>query len=388
MGAEIKNALQLRSAFFFDMTGIEIFKYIENWAPKEIAWKNDNVGLQVGSGKREVKNIILCLELNMKVVEQAIKKKCNLIISHHPLIFHPLKKIDLVRDKNSMLIEKLIKNDITLYSAHTNLDFTKDGVSYELAKKLKLKNIKFLSDLPSDQYKLSVFVPDQSLEIVSEAIFEAGAGKIGEYSQCSFRIKGEGTFIGSAKSNPTIGKKSKKETVQEVRLEVIVSSHNLKNVISAMLKSHPYEEPAYDIYPLTNSGTDVGAGAIGELELPMDQKTFLQHVVRSINVNNFRFTEGKNGKIKKVAVCGGSGSDLISKAISEGADVYITADIKYHAFQDAQNEILLIDAGHYETEIHSLNEVEKRLREFVRGNSGIKVFKFSGSTNPVIFFNN
>ena len=173
-----------------------------------------------------------------------------------------------------------------------------------------------------------------------------------------------------------------------MRLEVIVSSHNLKNVISALLKSHPYEEPAYDIYPLTNSGTDVGAGAIGELELPMDQKTFLQHVVRSINVNNFRFTEGKNGKIKKVAVCGGSGSDLISKAISEGADVYITADIKYHAFQDAQNEILLIDAGHYETEIHSLNEVEKRLKEYVRGNSAIKVFKFNGSTNPVIFFNN
>jgi dinuclear metal center YbgI/SA1388 family protein len=387
LGAEIKNALQLRSAFFFDMIGNEIFKYIEDWAPKEIAWKNDNVGLQVGSGNRKVKNIILCLELNMKVIEQAIKKKCNLIISHHPLIFHPLKKIDIVRDKNSRLIEKLIKNDITLYSAHTNLDFTKDGVSFELAKKLKLKNIKFLTNLPSNQYKLSVFVPEKSIELVSDAVFKAGGGKIGEYSQCSFRIKGEGTFIGSEKSNPSIGKKNKKEKVQEVRLEVLVSSHNLKNVISAMLESHPYEEPAYDIYPLTNSGTNVGAGAIGELELPMDQKTFLQYVAKTINVNNFKFAEGKNGKIKRVAVCGGSGSEMIGNAISEGADVYITADIKYHAFQDAQNEILLIDAGHYETEIHSLNEVERRLREFVGGNSGIKVFKFSGSTNPVIFFN-
>jgi dinuclear metal center YbgI/SA1388 family protein len=388
LGAEIKNALQLRSAFFFDMTGNEIFKYIENWAPKEIAWKNDNVGLQVGSGKRKVKNIILCLELNMKVIDQAIRKKCNLIISHHPLIFHPLKKIDLVRDKNSMLIEKLIKNDITLYSAHTNLDFTKDGVSFELAKKLKLKNIKFLSTLPSDQYKLSVFVPEKSLEVVSDALFKEGAGNIGEYSQCSFRIKGEGTFIGSEKSNPLIGEKNKKEKVQEVKLEVLVNSHNLKNVISAMLKSHPYEEPAYDVYPLNNSGTNVGAGAIGELEFPMDQRTFLQYLARAINVNNFRFTEGKNGKIKRVAVCGGSGSDMIGNAISEGADVYITADIKYHAFQDAHNEILLIDAGHYETEIHSLNEFQKRLKEFLRGSSRIKVFKFSGSTNPVIFYNN
>jgi dinuclear metal center YbgI/SA1388 family protein len=388
LGAEIKNALQLRSAFFFDMICNEIFKFIENWAPKEIAWKNDNIGLQVGSAVRVVKNIILCLEVNMKVIEQARIKKCNLIISHHPLIFHPLNKIDLTKNKNSILIEKLIKNDITLYSAHTNLDFTKDGVSFELAKKLGLHNIKFLAKLPSDQYKLSVFVPEESLEFVSDSIFKAGAGNIGEYSQCSFIVRGEGTFLGSERSNPSVGKKNNKEKVQEVRLEVLVSSHNLKSVISAMLKSHPYEEPAYDVYTLANSGSNIGAGAIGELKAPMDQKAFLQYVANSINANNFRFTGGKSSRIKKVAVCGGSGSDMVSTAVSEGADAYITADIKYHAFQDAQDDILLIDAGHYETEIHSLDEVEKRLKKFVVTKSRIKVFKFSGSTNPVIFYNN
>lgn len=366
----------------------EIFKYLESWAPKEIAWKNDNVGLQVGSANRKVENIILCLEVNMQVIEQAVKKKCNLIISHHPLIFHPLKKIDVGRNKDSAIIEKLIKNDITLYSAHTNLDFTKDGVSFELAKKLKLQNVKFLTNLPSNQFKLTVFVPESSLQKVSDAIFNAGGGNIGEYSQCSFRLKGEGTFFGSEKSNPSVGEKNKTEKVEEVRLEVLVNSYDLKNVISAMLKAHPYEEPAYDVYTLSNSGTNTGAGAIGKLKEAMDQKTFLKYVANSVNANNFRFTEGKKSKIKKVAVCGGSGSDMISTAISEGADAYITADIKYHTFHDAKDQILLIDAGHYETEIHSLDEVEKRLKGFIGGKPGIRIFKFSGSTNPISFYNN
>ncbi len=370
------------------MTCNEIFKYLEHWAPKEIAWKNDNVGLQVGSGDRKIKNIILCLEVNMKVIEQAVKKKCNLIISHHPLIFHPLKKIDVLRNRNSRLIEKLIKNDITLYSAHTNLDFTKDGVSFELAKTLKLQNIKFLTNLPPNQFKLSVFVAEKSLQKVSDAIFSAGGGNIGEYSHCSFRLKGEGTFLGSEKTNPSVGERNKEEKVEETRLEVLVNSKNLKNVIAAILKSHPYEEPAYDIYPLSNQDKNSGAGAIGDLASAMELDNFLRYVANSLKADNFRFTEGKTRKIKRVAVCGGSGSEMIETAISEGADAFITADIKYHAFQDAQNEILLIDAGHYETEIHSLNEVEKRLKKFIGKNSSIKVFKFSGSTNPVSFYNN
>ncbi len=370
------------------MTCNEIFKYLENWAPAEIAWQKDNVGLQVGSGSRKLKNIILCLEVDMKVIEQAIKKKCNVIISHHPLLFHPLKNVDVGRDRNSMLIEKLIKNNITLFSAHTNLDFTKDGVSFELAKTLKLQGIKFLTDISSNQFKLSVFVPEKSLQIVSNAIFNAGGGKIGEYSRCSFSTKGEGTFRGSEKSNPVIGKKNQDEKIEETKLEILVDPWNLKKVISAMLESHPYEEPAYDIYPLFNINMNAGAGAIGELKIAMDEKTFLNHVANSLKAKNLRFTKSKKGKIKKVAVCGGSGSDMLKAAIKEKADAFITADVKYHTFQDASGEILLIDAGHYETEIHSLNEVERRLNDFIGKKSGVKVFKYSGSTNPIIFYNN
>jgi len=375
-----------RSAFFFDMTCNEIIKYIEGWAPKEIAWQKDNVGLQVGNRDKQIKNIMLCLEVTMDVVNEAIRKKCNLIFSHHPLLFQPLKKLDLNFDKNSMMIEKLIKNDITLYSAHTNLDFTQDGVSFELAKLLKLKNIKFLKTFSSNQFKLSVFVPVNAVAKVSDAIFTNGGGVIGEYSHCSFRTKGEGTFIGSEKTKPAVGKKGNEEKVEEVKLEVLIDSWNLNKVIAAMLKVHPYEEPAFDIYPLQNENNRTGAGAIGELKNPLVKNELLKMISSSLKIKNFRYTNGKSTKIKKVAVCGGSCSELISTAINAGADAFITADIKYHAFHDAKDEILLVDAGHYETEIPVMNEVQKRLNDLVGTKNKIKVFKYSGTTNPVIFY--
>ena len=371
------------------MTCNEIFKYFEDWAPKEISWQKDNVGLQVGSVKRKVTNILLSLELTDGVVEDAIKKNCNLIITHHPLLFHSLKRIDTLNDKNSRLIEKLIKNDITLYSAHTNLDFTKDGVSFELAKILNLKKINFLVNLKSNQNKLSVFVPITHINQVSKAIFEAGGGIIGEYSNCSFKTSGKGTFKGSGKTNPSIGKKENYEEVEEIKLEILVNSWKLRNVLNALFKVHPYEEIAYDIYPLENYNANYGAGAIGELEKPLPLNAFLTYISRKLNIKNFRFTEGKNTRISKVAVCGGSGSDLIRNAINSGADAFITADIKYHTFHDSNREILLIDAGHYETEIHSLKEIKKKLTNYINSNnSDIKIFKYNGSTNPIIFFNN
>ncbi|MDR3625545.1 MAG: Nif3-like dinuclear metal center hexameric protein [Ignavibacteriaceae bacterium] len=366
----------------------EIIKYIEEWAPKEIAWQKDNVGLQIGSVDRKIKNILLCLELTNEVIDDAIKKGCNLIVSHHPLLFSPLKRIDLQNDKNSKLIERLIKKDITLYSAHTNLDFTKGGVSFELAKVLKLKNIDFLSRAKSNQYKLAVFVPAEYIEKVADAIFEAGGGKIGGYNNCSFRTSGTGTFKGSANSNPAIGEMGKYEKVNEVKLEVLVDSWKVKQVLAALFKSHPYEEVAYDIYPLENSG-NYGAGAIGELESPLSKTDFLKFISTQIKVKNFRYVDCPKNKIKKVAVCGGAGSDLLNEAIYANADAFITADIKYHLFHDAKGKILLVDAGHYETEIHSLNELKRRLTHFIGiNNSNIKIFKFNGSTNPIIFYNN
>ncbi|HSP86740.1 MAG TPA: Nif3-like dinuclear metal center hexameric protein [Ignavibacteriaceae bacterium] len=369
------------------MTCEEIFKYIDNWAPKEVAWNKDNVGLQIGSAGKEVKNILLALDLNMNVINDAINKTCNLIITHHPLLFNPIKKINTEDDNNSLLIEKLIKNDITLFSAHTNLDFTKDGVSFQLAKTLQLKNINFLTNLKSLQYKLVIFVPDSHLEKVAETIFENGGGIIGEYSNCSFWIKGKGSFKGSEKTSPSIGKKMNYEKVDEIKLEVLIDSWKLEKILSAVKAVHPYEEIAYDIYPINNEHTNYGVGAIGETDQPMTQDEFLNHTSKNLGIKNFRYTKGNKNKIKRVAVCGGSGSEYIADAIKKGADAYVTADIKYHSFLDNENKLLLIDAGHYETEIFSLNELKVRLTSFLKENK-IKVFKYSKNTNPVNFYNN
>lgn len=376
-----------KGAFFFDFMRCErIVKIIEDWAPKSIAWEKDNVGIQVGSLRRDVSNILLCLDVNEDVVDEAVKRKCNLIISHHPLLFRPLKKLDVEKDKGSRIIEKLIKKDITLYSAHTNLDFTKEGVSFQLAKKLGLKIQKFLQNLSSNQNKISVFVPINFADKVAEAMHNAGAGKSGEYSDCSFRSSGTGYFKGSEKSNPSFGVKGKLEKVDEVKIEVLVNSFDVSKVLAAMKQAHPYEEVAYDVYPLVNENVNYGMGVIGVLENELSEKQFLNLVSKSLKIKNFRFTKGLNSKIKKIAVCGGSGSDLLDTAIKSGADAFVTADVKYHTFQDAENKILLIDAGHYETEIHSLEEVKKRLEKSL--SDKIKVYKFTGNTNPVVFYNN
>lgn len=364
----------------------KIIKLIEDWAPKPIAWEKDNVGLQVGSLRRDVKNILLCLDVDEKVVQEASHKNCNLIISHHPLLFRSLKKLDTETDKISRIIEKLIKKDITLYSAHTNLDFTKDGVSFQLAKKLKLSNQKFLVNLSSNQSKLVVFVPLTHSDRVADAMHYAGAGIIGDYSNCSFRTCGTGTFKGSVKSNPVVGVKGKIESVEEVKIEVLVNSFDVNKIIAAMKLAHPYEEVAYDVYPLSNENVNYGMGVIGELEKGLTEKEFLNLVSKSLKIKNFRFTNGSKSRIKKVAVCGGSGSDLLNVVINNNVDAFLTADVKYHTFQDAENKILLIDAGHYETEISVLDEVKRKLEKSITDNT--KVYKYLGSTNPVVFYNN
>jgi dinuclear metal center YbgI/SA1388 family protein len=364
----------------------EIFRFIEDWAPKGIAWDQDNVGLQLGSANNVVKNILLCLDTTEKVVDEAIKKRCNLIISHHPLLFRAIKKIDTQTDKTSKIIQKLLKNNITLYSAHTNLDFTKDGVSFKLAERLKLEKLTFLKNLSGNQFKLSVFVPFTHIDKVADAIHMAGGGVIGEYSHCSFRTIGTGTFKGSAKSNPALGRKHKIEYADEIKLEVMIDSFNSSKIISEMIKAHPYEEVAYDLYPLANENINFGIGVIGVLNKPMKEREFLKFVAKQMGIKNFRYNTGKKRTIKRVAVCGGSGGDLLPIAIQKNADALITADIKYHGFDDARNKILLIDAGHYETEIIALTEVQKRLKGYLSHNN--KVFRYAGTTNPVIFFNN
>jgi len=369
------------------MTGKEIIKYLEEWAPKGIAWDKDNVGLQVGDPEIKIKNVLLSLDLKEEVIESAIKENCNLIITHHPLLYYPLKNLDFSKSSRAKMIEKLIKNNITLYSAHTNLDFTKHGVSYQLAKRLLLKNIRFLKNLSENQIKLVVFVPESHVNKVAEAIHKSGGGLIGEYSHCSFRTSGTGTFKGSNESNPTIGKKGKVEFVEEVKLEVLVDKWRLNQVLNEMKKAHPYEEVAYDIYSLKNENANYGIGAIGELSDSIDTNDFLGFVSSKLKTSTLRYTNSKKKKIKTVAVCGGSCGDLVDEAIKQNADAFVTADLKYHTFQDAEGKILLIDAGHYETEIPILDEIKKRLESLLNENKKIKVLKFKGSTNPIVFYN-
>lgn len=364
----------------------ELTKYLEDWAPPGAAWEKDNVGLQIGSRGETIQNIMLCLELDDEVLREALQKKCNFIFTHHPLIFKPLKRLDTQKDSKAKLIEKIIKNNITVYSAHTNLDFTKDGVSFELAKSFKLKNIRFLEFEESNQFKVVAFVPQNSLDKVSSSVFGAGAGKIGEYENCSFQLNGVGTFKGSDKSNPVVGKKNRLETVNEIRFEFLVDSWNLNKVIAALIKSHPYEEPAYDIYPLRNKNVNYGAGAIGDLEKELSEKEFLSLVSKVLKTKSVKYCQGKKKPIQKVAVCGGSGAELIEPAIAADADAFVTADIKYHAFQDAAKKLLLIDAGHYETEIVVMNAVQHKLKKLIPSNSKIKILKYTGNTNPIKFY--
>jgi len=366
----------------------DLIKHYESIVPKGAAWEKDNVGLQIGNLNVPVKNIFLCLEVTKQALNTAINKNCNLIITHHPLIFNPIKKIDTSKGIGN-LIADIIKNDITVYSSHTNLDFNKGGVSFELAKQLKLTELKFLSNFDKNQYKMAVFVPQENVESVAEAIFNAGGGLIGEYEKCSFRLKGEGTFKGNSNTNPTLGSKEQFQTVQEIRLETIFDSWNINNVVSAMISAHPYEEPAYDIYPLHNKNVNHGAGFIGKLSKEMTKEEFLLHVTQSLGISTIRYCEGKNDKIKTVAVCGGSGSDLLNTAISSKADAFITADIKYHAYHDAVESILLIDAGHYETEIFGLKAIHRILFEYINlVKSDVEIHFYEGSTNPAKFFNN
>lgn len=369
------------------MTGKEIIKYLEEWAPKGIAWEKDNVGLQVGDPGIRIKNILVSLDLRAEVIESAIKENCNLIITHHPLLYYPLKNLDFSKNNRAIMIEMLIKNNITLYSAHTNLDFTKHGVSYQLAKKLGLKDIKFLKNLKENQFKLSVFVPLTHIDKVAEAIHLAGGGIIGEYSHCSFRTTGTGTFRGSPQSNPSLGQKGVAESVEEVKLEVLIDEWNLNKIITSMKKAHPYEEVAYDLYPLKNENINYGIGAIGKLGTELSVNDFLSIVSSKLKTSALRYTLGNKKKIKSVAVCGGSCGELLDETIKQNADAFITADLKYHTFQEAEGKILLIDAGHYETEVPVLDEVKNRLEKLLHTNAKIKVLKFKGSTNPIIFYN-
>lgn len=327
----------------------DVTSHLEQLAPLSYQESYDNAGLITGQPNWTVTGILVTLDCTEAVVEEAIDKKCNLIVAHHPIIFKGLKKIT---GKNYVerTIIKAIKNDIGIYAIHTNLDNVMAGVNSKIAEKIGLKNLKILSPQSGGLRKLVTFIPKPSVEPVMKAIHDAGGGNIGNYKNCSFRILGTGTFQPTAEANPHIGQAGQLEEVEEVRVEVIFPAYFESGIIEALRHSHPYEEVAYYINTLDNHNQEVGSGMTGDLETAMEPIDFLQHLKASMNAASIRHTALPVKKVKKIALCGGAGSFLLGSAKAKGADVYISADFKYHEFFDADGEILIADIGHYESE--------------------------------------
>lgn len=327
----------------------DITDHLESIAPLAYQESYDNAGLIVGNKNDAAKAALICLDSTEEVIEEAIAKGCNLVIAHHPIVFSGLKKLN---GKNYVerVIIKAIRNNIAIYAAHTNLDNVHTGVNAKIAEKLGLKNTHILAPKKNLLKRLIVFCPMEKAEEVRRAMFNAGAGTIGEYDECSFNTEGTGTFRGSEKTDPYIGKPGLREEAKEVKIETIYPAPLEGKVLREMLKAHPYEEVAYDIIPLENRFERLGAGMTGELEREHDEMEFLEHVKQVLRSGCIRYTKLLGKKVKRVAVCGGSGSFLLNDAIAAEADIFITADYKYHQFFDAEDKIIIADVGHYESE--------------------------------------
>lgn len=328
-----------------------VINLIEKLAPKDLAEDWDNVGLQIGNPQSEVNKILVCLDLTEQILDQAVELDVEMIITHHPLIFKPLKKISLATPLGKK-INKIIKNDLLVYSAHTNLDIAWGGINDILVEKLGLLQPQVLAATGEENfYKLVVFVPAGHEESLKEALASSGAGWIGNYSHCFFQTSGTGNFKPLEGTNPFLGSIGKVETTEEYRLETIIPEKCLKRALQSMLKAHPYEEVAYDLYLLANEGKKVGLGRVGYLPEPLTLAEFVSQVKNSLGVKQLRVVGDLDNQIRKVAVCGGSGGSLVSAAAFKGAQVLLTGDVKYHEARDAEDLALnVVDAGHDLTE--------------------------------------
>jgi dinuclear metal center YbgI/SA1388 family protein len=327
----------------------EIIRELERFAPLSYQESYDNCGLLTGHRDMDISGALLSLDCIEATIDEAMAKGCNLIITHHPIIFGGLKRLNGTNYVERTII-KAIRNDIAIYACHTNLDNVKLGVNKKIADKLGLINQKILSPKKSLLKKLVTFVPSTHLEAVRTALFEAGAGNIGNYDQCSFMLEGTGSFRGNEFSNPVLGEKGKLSLEKETRLELIFEGVLQSGILSALRQSHPYEEIAYDVYQLENGYQDVGSGMTGELKEAMPEMEFLTLLKEVFNVKFLKHTALRQKAIKTVALCGGSGSFLLKNAINSKSDIYISSDFKYHEFFDAEGKIVVADIGHFETE--------------------------------------
>jgi len=327
----------------------EICKYLEEFAPLTLQEPYDNSGLLVGDPDHEVNKALITLDITEEVIQEAIDNNCGLIISHHPIIFNGLKQITVGNHVERVIIAA-IQHDIALYAIHTNLDNVAEGVNGMISKKLGLINQRVLQPAKDILKKLVTFAPAKNAESVRQAIFDAGGGHIGNYDYCSFNMEGEGSFRANEDANPHVGEINKIHYEKEARIEVIYPSYKEKAILSAMLKTHPYEEVAYDIYPLDNKFNNVGAGLIGELPVALDDEVFLNRVKEIFQVPCIRHSRLLGKPIKHIALCGGSGSFLLKTARLAGADIFLTGDVKYHQFFETENTMVIADIGHYESE--------------------------------------
>ena len=357
----------------------EIITVLEEMAPLAYAEDFDNVGLLLGNQEDEATGVLVCHDALESVIEEAIAKNCNLVVCFHPILFSGIKKIT---GKNYVerSVLKAIKNDIAIYAVHTALDNHKNGVNKIFCDALGLTNTKILVPKPNFIQKLVTYTIPENVEQVRNALFNAGAGKIGNYDDCSFTSQGIGTYMGNENSNPEIGERFEFVEAQEIKIEVTFEKHLQNKILKALLKNHVYEEVAYEIYDLQNTHQNIGLGMVGELEKPLSELEFLQLVKTKMQCGGIRHSTLLGKSIKKVAVLGGSGSFAIKNAIQAGADVFLTADLKYHNFYEAENQMVLADIGHFESERYTKNYIVDYLKEKI---TNFAFVLSEENTNPV-----
>lgn len=360
----------------------ELIQYLESLAPLSYQESYDNSGLLVGNYNKEVNSALISLDCTEEVVEEAISTNCDVIISHHPIVFKGLKRFN-GNSYVERVVMKAIKYDIALYAVHTNLDNVFDGVNRKIAEKLKLQELSILAPKGGLLNKLVVFVPKAKADSLRTALFKVGAGAIGNYDECSFNVSGLGTFRANEGANPYVGRLGERHMEMEERIEVIYPQHLERKLLVAMYENHPYEEVAYDIYKLENTFERVGGGMVGFLPSPLTELEFLAHVKENLHLEVIRHTRLRKKNVHRVAVCGGSGSFLLSQAVKVGADVFITADYKYHEFFDAEAKIIIADVGHFESEQFTqellLEIIQKKFPNFAVRLTGI-------NTNPINYY--
>lgn len=359
----------------------DVISHLESVAPPSYQESYDNAQLLVGDPSEEVTGILCTLDVTEEVVAEAVHQGCNLIVAHHPIIFKGLKSLTGKNYVERTVIEA-IRSRVAIYAIHTNLDHVIEGVNAKIAEKIGLKNLQILSPKKDVLTKLVTFVPQEETEKILKSLFEAGAGIIGDYENCSFRMAGRGTFLPMENANPALGRVGKLEESLENRIEVMFPSHLQGKIVTALKQAHPYEEVAYYLQQINNENQEVGAGMVGELEVGMEEKDFFVHLKHRMNLRVIKHTRFLGSPIKKVALCGGAGVFLLEDAKRSGADIFITSDVKYHEFFDADKQLILADIGHYESEFFTKELLMDILSQKF---SNIALYLSNVVTNPISY---